>query len=178
MFRRVCDFFLLLTGLAASQHSSLAEHALEQKHRFIILHSTPPHNWRNIHQHRYTSSSSSSYIVQEQHIMFIINILQQVSYPAGPWFIFHSTIDIFCSNIIKTWIVAMKLSFRVDHLEHYEGGNPFSNLDHYIFVDGICHHFKILCISVKYFQNKAQIIKQKDKVALYMQRLNAEQKNH
>ena len=145
-----------------------------------------------MHQHRYTSSSSS-YIVQVQHIMFIIIILYkiklntyteqhvmfhilQVSYPAGPWFVFHSTIDIFCSIIIKTQIVAMKLSFRVDHLGHYEGGNPFSNLDHYILVDGICHHFKILCISVKYFQNKAQIIKQKDIVDLNMQKLNAEQK--
>ena len=36
----------------------------------------------------------------------------QVSYPAGPWFhTQNSTIDIFCSIIIKAWIVAMKLSF-------------------------------------------------------------------
>ena len=84
----------------------------------------------------------------EQHIMFHI---LHISYPAGAWFLFHSTIDIFCSIIIKIWIVAMKLSFRVDHLGHYEGGNTFSNLDHYILVDGIRHHFKILCISVKYF---------------------------
>jgi len=55
----------------------------------------------------------------------------------------------------------MKLTFGADHLGHYEGGNPFSNLDHYILVDGICHHFKIMCISVKYFleqdtNNKAE----------------------
>ena len=122
--------------------------------RTCISTDTPHHHHT---QYKNSTSCSSSSSCTRSNLIHTQEHQNLVSYPAGPWFIFHSTIDIFCSNIIKTWIVAMKLSFRVDHLGHYEGGNPFSNLDHYILVDGICHHFKILCISVKYFQNKAQI---------------------
>jgi len=117
--------------------TSLAEHALAQIIH-IILHST---RIAHVHYH----------LAQDQHSTYTRTESGFIS--CRPRFIFHSTIDIFGSKI-KTWTVAMKISFRIDHLGQYEGGNPFSNLDHCILVNGICHHFKILCnCSVKCFQS-------------------------